>query len=130
MIVDVVNQIITRIKTEIPEATIISPTQNVSSSFPTITIAETSQIERLDTIDSSGVNHVNPDIEIDIYSNSVTPVSEVKEIRKTIDNVLSGEWGMYRGFDSHVPNYLDNDIYRYKMRYSFTIDENEIIYRR
>ena len=130
MIVDITNEILTKIKTSIPDVTVISAYEDVKPTFPLITISEIDNSNDPFTRDSSGYNHCNCAIEINIYTNSENKELEAKEIRNKIDNICSDEYGMNRDTATSIPNFIDRKVYRYLLRYSYKIDRNKKIYRR
>lgn len=130
MIVDVNNEIFDTIYDALPTCTVQSTFVNTQPNFPLVTVNEFENSADVDTIDTSGEKYNLQSIEINIFSNSETYLTEVRAIRNTIDNILSGTYRMTRGFSSETPNYLDSAVYRYTMRYSYKIDTNKKIYRR
>lgn len=97
-------------------------------SFPLVTVEEIINDAFAPTKDTSGFHHSDISLEINIFSNKLAPISEVKGIRKTVDALLSDEYGMYRGFSGTTPN-MDTNIYRYTMRFTGVVDKDRKIYR-
>lgn len=130
MIVDVTNEVYTNLKTSLTGITVLQTFPSTSPTFPCIIIEEISNDINIDTIDTSGDNHCDVSIEINIFSDAENKITEVKTIRGQVDAIMSGQYRMTRGFTGTTPNFLDDNIYRYTIRYSFTIDANKQIYRR
>lgn len=129
MIVDITNELITDIKKELPNIEVLSPHQYVTPKFPTITVEEDSNTGDVSTKDSSGFTHVNVSYSIEIFTEGNKKVSQAKDIRNRINDVISSGYGLTRGFSGPIPNYLDGSIYRYKMTYTGKINKNKTIYR-
>lgn len=130
MIVDVTNEVYTTIKNTLVGVTVLSAYPSTTPIFPCVIVEEISNITDLDTVDTSGEHYSNVSIEINILSNSQNKISEVKGLRGQIDDIMSGQYRMNRGFAGVTPNFIDSSIYRYTMRYSFKVDSNKTIYRR
>lgn len=130
MIVDVTSEVITKLKTEITSATILANYPNVATTFPLITVSEINNITHLSTVDSGGERYNDVSLEINIFTDSQTNVTDTKELRIKIDEVLNSTFGMNRVFGEPTPNYIDTSVYRYTLRYNFIIDVNRKIYRR
>lgn len=128
MIVDITNNIITRLDTDLT-ATVLNAMPSTTPSFPCVVVEEISNPEDMETVDSSGAKYSNVVMQIDIFTNSSKRVSDAKDLRNSIDSILSDEYGMSRDFAGRTPN-LDDSIYRYTLRYSALIDSNLKIYRR
>ena len=129
MIVDVTNEAYTTIKNTLTDVTVLQDYPITSPSFPCAIVSESSNTEDLDTIDSSGAHYSSVILEVNIFSNKENKITQVKDIRNRIDNILSGTYRMTRTYSGTVPNYLDDTIYRYVLRYSFKVDSNRTIYR-
>lgn len=130
MIIDVTNEIYTRLKNSINNCTILASYPDIAPSFPCIIIEEGSNTVLQETIDSGGQHHSEVLLELNIFSNSQAKITEVKSLRNQIDAILGDEYGMSRIFSGAIPNLADTTIYRYVMRYSFIINVNKEIYRR
>lgn len=130
MIIDVMNEVLTNLKTNINDVVVLSSYPPITPSFPCMIIEELSNNTDLFTIDSSGEHHSIISIEINIFSNVQNKITQVRDIRGRVDAIMSGTYRMTRDFSGAVPNYADTDIYRYTLRYSFTIDSTKQIYRR
>lgn len=130
MIIDITNEVFTNLKTNITNATLLTSYPNTTPTFPCITFEEISNnVDKL-SVDTTG-EHVNElSFEINIYTEGDNKMSVAKGFRKSADDILSDSYGMRRDFSSAIPNYLDEHIYKYTMRYSCNIDSNKTIYRR
>lgn len=130
MIVDITSEIITRLKTELAPIKIMDSTPNTNASFPCVVVQELNNNSYQQTKDSIGHHHSNVTIEINIFTNSEVRMSEAKIIRGKIDVILSDEYGMSRDYSNPIPNYSDESIYRYVLRYNAIVDKNRKIYGR
>lgn len=130
MIVDITNEIITKLKLELPTVKVLASYPITVPTFPCAIVEEQSNIVYDATIDSSGQQHSDVTLEINIFSNAKNKTTEVKEIRNNIDVIMTEVYGMYRGFASPTPNYLDENVYRYTLRYNGIVDKNKTIFRR
>ena len=128
IIIDITNEIITRLKNDLSSVAILNSYQNTTAKFPTIVVEEVNNKVMSSTRDSSGFNHSIVSLRINIFTTGNKKVSDSKSLRNTIDDMLSGEYGMYRVNAQQVTNYLDDDIYRYVIDYNFTIDKNKVIW--
>lgn len=129
MIIDITNELFTDIKNELVGMNVLSSYQSTVSKFPTIIIEEIDNSHYRNSKDSSGFQHSNIAYSIEIYTTGTRRMTEAKKIRNRIDNVISGKYGLTRGTPIVVPNYLDGNIYRYKLTYSGLIDKTKTIYR-
>lgn len=130
MIVDIMPQLYTAIKNVLVDVEMGTSSLDVKAEFPYVTFNEVSNVTVEDTWDSSGENHNQLSFEVNIFTNGIGKRDKAREIRSTIDGVLSGSYSLRRDFSDEVPNFLDRDVYRYVMRYSCIVDKNEVIYRR
>lgn len=130
MIIDITNEVLTKIKTTLTGVTILTSYPSTVPIFPCVVIEESSNIINAVTVDSSGETHNDITFEINIFSNAPSKVTEAKLIRNQIDAIMSEFYGMDRDYSGSIPNFMDGDVYRYTLRYSFTISTNKTIYRR
>lgn len=130
MIVDITNEVLTAIHNSLTNCTVEATYPNTIPTFPVVTVSEFENNVDLETIDSSGEKYNLQSIEINIFSNSTNYLTEVRAIRKSIDDIMSGTYRMSRGYSGETPNFADNSIYKYTLRYSYRIDANKKIYRR
>ena len=86
--------------------------------------------DKIDTVDSSGVYHVLYNIQFDIFTDGDLRTSDARSIRDTIYTCIETNFNLNLDFSDTMPNYSDNGVYRYIMRYTGTIDKNDLIYRR
>lgn len=129
MIVDIYNEVFTKLKTEIPTANILPEYPIGAPIFPCIIVEEKSNNSLLNTVDTSGENHNVLSFEINIFSNAENKRSVCRELRIKVDSIMSDLYGMNRTNSMPVPNYSDLNIYRYMLTYGCTIDKNKKIYR-
>lgn len=130
MIIDITNEVYTNLKTTMTSVNVLISYPSTSPSFPCITIEEISNTTNRNTIDTNGEEYNDISFEINIFSDDANKITEMKTIRKQIDDIMSGQYRMTRGFSGQTPNFLDTNVYRYTLRYSCTIDSNKKIYRR
>lgn len=130
MIVDITNEILTSLKTTLSPIKVTSSYQPTSNTFPIVVCEETDNTDHQQSKDSSGFNHCDITINIEIYTNGPNRMSEAKSIRSTIDSVISGSCGLARISQRPVPNFNDSDIFRYQITYVGVVDKNKQIYRR
>lgn len=130
MIIDVTNEVYTKLKTELTNVSVLPTNENVTASFPCVTLEEISNNIDVDSIDTSGDKYSVVALELNIFSIAENKIIETKTIRNQIDAILSDEYRMTRDYSSTTPNYLNEEIYRYTMRYSFLVDANRKIHRR
>lgn len=119
------------VKTGVSPVECIPEYQNISTTFPLVTVEEIENISYEKTQDSgSAENHVRLLYEINVYSNSVSGKKEqAKHVIEQADKVM-GELGFYRTYCSPTPNLADSTIYRITARYRAVVDKDENIYWR
>ena len=130
MIIDITNEVFTKIKTDLPTYTVLASYPLTTPIFPCIVFEEMSNITLDGSVDSDGQHHSDISFEVNIFSNTENKMTEVKLIRNLVDSILSDYYGMRRDYSSVTPNYLDSNIYRYTLRYTCVVSENNTIYRR
>ena len=130
MIVDITNEVITKLKTELFPIKVLDTFQSITATFPCVTVEEIVNIDDVETKDTSGIQYSDVTLQIDIFSNTNNKVTETKQIRNIVDGVLSDLYGMNRIFSKPIPNYADENIYRYTLRYRGIINSNKQIYGR
>ena len=130
MIIDIFNEVYSKLKTELSDVTVLPSYPTGDVTFPIVTIQELSNVADTFTRDTSGNFTSSVTYEVNIFSNKTNSNSESREIRNKIELILGKGYGMGRNYSNETPNFLDSNIYRYTMRYSFTIDNNKKIYRR
>lgn len=127
--VDIQNQIFNslkqRIETQFPSSKVCKDFQPVSSTFPIITFYEIDNSEFEHTLDYTQ-RKSNLTFQIDIFTTSGTKESQAKEISKEISEVMESNYHMKRLFANPIIN-ADKNIYRYTMRYSCKIDEEQLL---
>ena len=128
MIVLSENEIFNELYNAIPTAKVVKGNPEIAPSFPCVTVKERLNTTNRTTKDTSGEFANDVTYEINIFSNSETPIAECDEIRVLVDGVMSGTYGMNRTFSDEVPNYQDENIYRYLVKYQGIIDKNGKVY--
>lgn len=129
MIVNVFNDLINEIQNEINPVPITIPFTGMSPEFPIVTMDEISNETNVDTVDSSGEYHNIQSFELNIYTVGISSRTKSHELRDKIDNIMTPH-NMNRTFSQSVPNYLDDSIYRYVLRYECIIGKDKKFYRR
>lgn len=129
MIVDIENELYTVLKDSLVDVTVEKEYNSKSVVFPCITISEISNNIYENTVDTSGETHNIQAFEINIFTAGSTKVTTAKSLRKQVDTIMGDTYKMSRDFSSATPNYIDDDIYRYTMRYSCIVSKNKKIYR-
>lgn len=104
--------------------------QSRTGKFPCVVMTELSNSTSISTVDTGGEYSIDYSFEINIYSNSSKPISEVNNIMNLVDDVFSSQLNCNRDFTSQIPNLADDRVYRQLMRYSCVVDKNNYIYRR
>jgi hypothetical protein len=130
VIVDIYNQLFTILDTDLVGINVETSYNNYEGDYPLVTLEESSNNGVLDTFDSGGERHNEIDFEINIFTIGSTRRSEAMEIRSQIDEIMTGELGMFRILSNPVPNFGDRNIYRYVLRYNCEVDVNKQIFRR
>lgn len=130
MIVDILNEIYTIVKSTITTATVIKDYPTTSPVFPCIIIHQLSNYTDETSWSSSGEKINYQDIEIQIFVNSENKHADVLAFRKQIDSILGDTYHMRKNSDEAIANMMDESIYRWVMRYSYAIDSNKVIYGR
>jgi len=128
--IDITNKILTKIKADIPTATVTTSFQSKPKSFPKIVVTENGNTTHSDTVDSSGEKHSELGFEINIFTKGNKKMSDAKVLRNQVDDIMSALYGMGRNFADEIPNYADTNIYRYVLRYDCLVDNSGTIYRR
>ena len=91
-------------------------------------IADDIYDENLDKTDQ----RFNIAYEIEIYTvneGNIAKQSIANELMNLINDVFDEHYGMDRKMNTEAPN-IDNDVYRWQMRFEAKLDERKIIYRR
>lgn len=129
MIVDISNEVFTSLKTALTGIRVETSYPSTTPTFPCVVFEELSNNTDPETIDTSGEKYNDLVFQIDIFSESETKNSEIKSIRDSIDNVMSDLYRMTRGYSGRTPNYLDEAIYRYTLRYNARVNSDKKIFR-
>lgn len=99
------------------------------SSFPAVSIVETSNVVYQNTMNTQGEVHDLITYEVNVYSNKAKgKKSEAKSIMACVDDVFMAK-GFRRRVMSTIPNQQDSTIYRITARYSAIVDKEKTIYR-
>jgi len=130
LIIDITNEVYTKLKSTVTSATILTEYPESTPVFPCVVFSELLNNTYEETIDTGGQNHGDVSFEVQIFSNSDTKITQVKSIRNSIDSVMADTYGMSRTYSNAVPNYMDTNIYRYVLRYTCIVDANRKIYGR
>lgn len=130
MIVDITNEVLSKLKNELTNVTVLPSYPDKPPKFPVVIVRDMQNISVGATKDTAGFNHSDVSIEFQIFTKGSKKMSDAKVIRNDIDKILSDEYGMNRVYSDEVPNYTDRDVYRYVLRYNGIIDENKLIYGR
>ncbi len=130
MIIDVTNEILTAIRNELSDVTVLSSYQVTDNSFPVVVVEEIDNSDNVSTRDSAGGFHCAVSIRVEIYTNGPNRMSEAKMLRNTIDSVVSDSYGMTRVSQESVPNFSDTSIFRYQIVYSCLVSKYKTIFRR
>ena len=127
----VFNRVATRVREVFPDISMVGEYVNSPPVFPAVSLVETDNSTRVDTIDSgSNENHANVMYEVNVYSNkTVGKKTECKEIIALIDEEMLA-MGFSRSTLTPVPNEYDSTIYRMVGRYRATVSYTHEIYRR
>jgi len=128
MIVDITNEVLTKLKTELTPIQVLAEYPDTVSDFPCVTISELSNTGDILSKDSGGFNYSIVSLEINVFTTGATRKSKAKEIRNDIDAILSDEYGMLRDFGGQTPNF-DTNVYRYTLRYTGRVNEERKIFR-
>lgn len=129
MIVDVFTEVYTTLKTALTSATVLSAYPETTPVFPCVIVEETANTTDPESINTSGEQYNDITFTIDIFSNSETKFAETRQLRKSIDDIMSGSYRMTRTFSSNVPNFIDMNVNRHTLRYSFKINSSKQIHR-
>lgn len=129
MIIDISNEVFTAISDVLTGVECLTTYPSTEPIFPCLTFEEQTNTTSQAHIDTGGEKFNEVTIQIDIYTKGETKVSDAKTIRNTVDSIMADVYGMNRDDSKPVPNFMDSNVYRYTLRYSFTIDKNKKIYR-
>jgi hypothetical protein len=130
MIIDVANEIYTKLKTDIADANVFFSYPTEQPEFPCIVFEELRNATDLESVDSAGEQINEIIMEINIFTTGETKRTLANSLRSQVDLIMSDYYNCNRGYSESTVNYLDDSIYRYTLRYDFKIDKNKKIYRR
>jgi len=129
MMVDIYNEIYTKLRTDLVDITVLNAYTNESSNFPCVSFEEMNNTSNEETVDNSGETHADLSFEINICTNSPKARTDGRKIMQYVDDILGGHYGLVRDISRPVPNPVDKTIHRILMRYSGTVSNNKTIYR-
>lgn len=129
MIVDITNELFTKLKTDITDATLVTSFQADDSGFPRIVFVETANTGSPSTRDSGGEKHSVVAFDVNVFTSGNRKISISKDLRNKVDAILCDFYGLSRVFSGEIENYNDRNIYRYVLRYTGTVDQNLVIHR-
>ena len=129
MIIDIFNELLTDIKYELEDIPVLTSYPMSSSEFPIVIIEEIDNSTDTFTKDSSGFTHVRLGFSIEIFTKGNRKVSNAKEIRNKIDNILTTKYGLTRHSPVIIPNFADDSIFRYRLTYTGLINKDRKIFR-
>lgn len=129
MIIDIYNELLTRLTIDLPTVNVCTTFDPTDLDYPILVISERSNLADPSTKDSAGYKYDNQMYQLDIFTMGENKRTTAMDIRKNIDSIFADDYGMERIFSDEVPNFLDRNIYRYTLRYSFSISKDNIIYR-
>ena len=127
----VFNRVVVRVQEAFPDIFMTGEYVNSPASFPAVSLVETDNSTRIETIDSgSNENHANVMYEVNVYSNKETgKKGECKAIIAVIDEEMLA-MGFSRSTLTPVPNEYDSTIYRMVGRYRAVVSSDLKISRR
>ena len=127
----VFNRVVVRVQEAFPDIFMTGEYVNSPASFPAVSLVETDNSTRTETIDSgSNENHANVMYEVNVYSNKETgKKSECKANIALIDEEMLA-MGFSRSTLTPVPNEYDSTIYRMVARYRAVVSSDLKISRR
>jgi len=129
---DLTNSIYTQIKAAVkavfPETVVLKTYQATDPSFPCVTLEDLGNPEIGRNLSGTG-KQSNPSWQIDIYADGSTGELVAKQIRDAIVPVCEGKFFLHRDDSRHTTNVADVTIYRWTLRYSCRVSEdNQCIY--
>lgn len=134
MIIDVFNQVYSKLKTDITldgsSVLVLPDFPDISPQLPCVIIESKNNSNRLDTTSSAGQQHNTCVYEINVFTQGDTKRTDSVNIVGQVDSIMSDEFGMNRDSMEQVRNLFDETIYRIVIRYTFTIDKQQKIHRR
>lgn len=128
--IDIGNEVFTKLKTEITNARFISPYQMTSDTFPCVTFECKINTTNQDHVDTSGEFVSDMMFEINVYTIGQGKEGTAKGIVSDIDDIMSGFYRMNRINSEPAPNYSDENIYRYFLQYDCAVTKHKQIFRR
>lgn len=131
MFVDISNDLITELYELLLEdgVDVITSYPNDDFEGKVVVYEELSNIDRLTTKTMSGSKYNDISIQLSIFTTGDIKETKAKLIRNKIDEYLGGTYNMSRVDAREIPNYGNLNVYRYILRYTFSINEKLEIYR-
>lgn len=130
MIVDIYNEAYTKLKQDLAPITVLNEYPETEPVFSCVIFSELHNTNYVKTSDSGGDKHSAVSFEVNIFTTQPNKISKSRKIRNDVDTVLADFYGMNRDYAGTIPSFLNNNLYRHTMRYSFVIDKNKRLYRR
>lgn len=130
MVVDIFNEVFTAVKTQLSNYNVVSHYPESTPEFPCVVMEELSNLAVDGTTDTSGEKYNELSFEVNIFTTGAEKSSKAKELRNVVDAILGDFYGMNRDYSGTMPSFLDNNIYRYTIRYSCVVDKDKKLYRR
>lgn len=127
--IDITNEILTKLKNELSGVSVKSSYDGVNPKFPLVTINETDNMLNPQHVSSNYCNTFTISFDINIFDIGNKKETSVKSIRNKIDDIMLNHYKMNRVSSQNIENYLDNEIYRWVLRYSCVVDKDLKIYR-
>lgn len=129
--IDIFDKVARKVLEQFPDAYVASEHVLQPSSFPCVVIEEVSNIEDVNTRDSSMIENVSILVyNVNVYSNKPDEQKqECKNIIQIVDDELR-KCNMNRVFYGAIDNVQDPTIYRVIARYTGRVDYNNNLYWR
>lgn len=128
MIVDISNEVYTKLKESVTTGSVYKRRPTIDPSFPCVVLSFSTQTES-SSVDSSGETHNFITVNLDIYSQSQKFNSEILTLRREVDSILADFYKLERTIDEEMEN-INPDIYRWVMRYDGIVSSDSVIFRR
>jgi hypothetical protein len=129
MIIDITNELYTKLKTELVGlCNVYSQNQNYDCEFPCVILQDTINTSGLTNFDSGGEKYNDVMISFKIYSEKTNSITDMNNIRNKLDEILTDELKFTRITNERT--FESDTLNSVIMRYTFKIDKNNKIYRR
>lgn len=130
MIVDIFNEVFTKLKSDLSPLATHSHYPEVTPTMDCVILEQLSNNNVQFTVDTSGDKYNEISFEVNIFTQGAEKASKARAILKKVDAVMADFYRMNRDYSGTLPSFLDNNIYRMIVRYSCIVDKNKQIYRR